>query len=121
MHNDAISNIMDKTLDNLRELAGGDAVIGKTIYAPDGTMVLPVSKVSVGMVSGGGEYGAQRENGEFSGAGAGGAGASITPLGFLLLGKNSNGFIKLDGREDANKWMHVVQSVAKMFSKKKDS
>lgn len=121
MQNDVIGNIMDKTLDNLKNLADGEAVIGKTIYAPDGTMVLPISKVTVGMVSGGGEYGFQKFNGDFSGAGAGGAGASITPLGFLLLGKQTNTFIKVDGEEDKNKWLAVAGSVAKMFTKKKDS
>ena len=121
MQNDVIGNIMEKTLDNLKTLTDGEAVIGKAIYAPDGTMVLPVSKVTVGMVSGGGEYGYQKLNGDFSGAGAGGAGVSITPLGFLLLGKDKNGFIKLDAQEDGNKWLNVAQSVVKMFSKKKES
>ncbi|MCR4725679.1 MAG: hypothetical protein K5753_00440 [Clostridia bacterium] len=121
MQNDVIGNIMDKTLDNLKSLADGETVIGKTIYAPDGTMVLPVSKVTIGMVSGGGEYGLQKFNGDFSGAGAGGAGASITPIGFLLLGKNANAFIKADSGEEGNKWIAVASSVAKLFSKKKDS
>lgn len=121
MQNDVIGKIMEKTLDNIRNLVDGDTVIGKTIYAPDGTMVLPVSKVTVGMVSGGGEYGMQKVNGDFSGAGAGGAGVSVTPLGFLLLGKYSHSFVKVESQEGENKWLGVAQSVAKLFSKKKDS
>ncbi len=110
---------MDKTLENLKQMADGETVVGREIIAPDGTMVIPISKLSVGMVSGGGEYGLQRINGEFTGAGAGGAGATVTPLGFLLLGKFSHSFIRVDGKEEDDKWMNVLQTVAKVFAKKK--
>ncbi|HCU55772.1 MAG TPA: hypothetical protein DIC18_00375, partial [Clostridiales bacterium] len=106
---------MDKTLENLKQMADGETVVGREIIAPDGTMVIPISKLSVGMVSGGGEYGLQRINGEFTGAGAGGAGATVTPLGFLLLGKFSHSFIRVDGKEEDDKWMNVLQTVAKVF------
>ena len=121
MQNEAIGNMMDKTLSDLKQMVDGDAVIGREILAPDGSLIIPVSKVSLGMVSGGGEYGLQRLNGDFTGAGAGGAGATITPIGFLLLGKLTHSFIKIDGKEEDEKWVNVMQTVAKFFSKKKHS
>ena len=119
MQNQAIGNLMNKTIEDIKRMVDGDAVIGREIAAPDGTLVIPVSKVSIGMVSGGGEYGVQRLNGEFTGAGAGGAGATITPVGFLVLGKISHSFIKVDGKEEDDKWVNIMQSVAKFFSKRK--
>lgn len=110
---------MEKTLSDLRQMIDGDAVIGREILAPDGTLVIPISKVSLGMVSGGGEYGLQRLNGDFTGAGAGGAGATITPIGFLVLSKLSHSFIKVDGKEEDEKWVNVMQTVARFFSKRK--
>lgn len=121
MQNEAIGNLMDKTMSDLKRMLDGDAVIGREILSPDGSLVIPVSKVSLGMVSGGGEYGAQRLNGDFSGAGAGGAGASITPVGFLILGKFTHSFVKIDGKEEDEKWVNVMQTIAKFFSKKKQS
>lgn len=121
MKGESIENMMDKTLFDLKEVVGGETVLGKEIYAPDGTMVIPVSRVSLGMVTGGGEYGLQKLNGDFSGAGAGGAGATITPIGFLLLGKFTHSFIKIDGKEEDEKWLNVLQTVAKIFTKKKQS
>ena len=111
--------MMEKTISDLRQMIDGEAVIGREILAPDGTLVIPISKVSVGMVSGGGEYGLQRLNGDFTGAGAGGAGATITPIGFLVLGKISHSFIKVDGKEEDEKWVNVMQTVARFFSKRK--
>ena len=58
-------------------------------------------------------------NGDFTGAGAGGAGATITPIGFLVLGKISHSFIKVDGKEEDEKWVNVMQTVARFFSKRK--
>lgn len=119
MQNEAIGNLMNKTMSDLKTMVDGDAVIGKEILAPDGTLVIPISKVSLGMVSGGGEYGVQRLNGDFSGAGAGGAGATVTPIGFLLLGKFTHSFIKIDGKEEDEKWVNIMQSIAKLFFKRK--
>ena len=121
MKNEALGNMMEKTLSDLKGVVGGETVLGKEIYAPDGTVVIPVSKVSLGMVTGGGEYGLQKLSGDFSGAGAGGAGATIMPIGFLLLGKYSHSFIKIDGKEEDEKWLNVLQTVAKLFLKKKQS
>ena len=112
---------MDKTLDNIRALVNGEVVIGKEITAPDGSVVVPVSKVTVGMVSGGGEYGYQSVNGDYSGAGGGGAGVSVTPMGFLVMGKLFQKFIAIEDKEASSKWMSVIESVTKMFSKKKQS
>ena len=121
MQNEVIGKIMDKTLDNIRDLVNGEVVIGKAIPSPDGSVVLPVSKVTVGMVSGGGEYGYQSMNGDYSGAGAGGAGVSVTPIGFLVMGKVFQKFIPIDEKESGSKWMSIVESVTKVFSKKKGS
>jgi len=121
MKNEAIGNMMDKTFADLRDIVDGETVIGKEILAPDGTIVIPVSKVSLGMVTGGGEYGLQKLNGDFTGAGIGGAGAQITPIGFLLLGKYSHSFIKTNGKEEDEKWLNLLQSVTKLFGKKKQS
>lgn len=119
MQSEAIGNLMDRTIEDLRRMVDGETVIGKEIVAPDGTVVIPVSKISLGMVSGGGEYGLQKLNGDFSGAGAGGAGATITPIGFLLLGRFSHSFIKVDGKEEDEKWLNILQAVAKVFTKRK--
>lgn len=119
MQSEAIGNIMDKTLEDLRGMVDGETVVGREIIAPDGTVVIPVSKISLGMVSGGGEYGMQKLNGDFTGAGVGGAGATITPIGFLLLGRLSHSFIKVDGKEADEKWLNVLQTVAKVFTKRK--
>ena len=118
MQNEVIGKIMDKTLDNIRSLVNGEVVIGREILAPDGSLIVPVSKVTVGMVSGGGEYGHQSIGGEFSGAGAGGAGVSVVPMGFLVMGKVFQKFIPIEEKAEVSKWMSIVESVSNVFKKK---
>lgn len=100
--------LIEKTVANLLQLVEGDTVIGKTIVGPDNTYVIPVSKVSVGIVSGTGEYGENKGKKGFQSAGGGGAGGSVSPLGFLVLGSGSR-FIPVS-REEENKWANLINS-----------
>lgn len=104
-----MDGIMERTVNNLRELVDTDTVIGKCIIAPDDSLIIPVSKISVGMVSGRNEKGEEklREKKHFDG---GGAGAAITPLGFLVLGKNKHSFIAIDKEEQNNKWSDLLNA-----------
>lgn len=59
-----------------------NTVVGTPITTPDGITLIPVSKVSFGFGSGGGDFPVK----EKSGFGAGnGAGIKIEPIGFLTV------------------------------------
>ena len=58
-----------------------NSVIGKEIVTPDGTVILPVSRVSFAFGSGGGDYG---KTGQSFGGGSG-AGVKIDPVAFLVI------------------------------------
>ena len=50
-----IEEVMNSAMENLRPLIDVDVVIGKAIEK-DGITIIPLSKVTMGYVSGGGEY-----------------------------------------------------------------
>lgn len=81
-----LDDILQKTIERMRAVTDCDAVVGKPVVAQDGTVLLPVNKVSYGFVAGGGEYGARAE-GNYPYAAASGGGITVTPLGFLVCGK----------------------------------
>ena len=70
---------MDTAMQNIKEMVDVNSIIGDPITAPDGTMIIPVSKVGVGFASGG----TDGTNLRF-GAGAG-AGVTITPIAFIVI------------------------------------
>jgi sporulation protein YtfJ len=82
-----INNLIDASLDNLNILADVNTVIGKPIVSASGYQIIPFSKITLGNLSGGGEYGdikVVKETDSMPFAGGSGAVVSMKPLGFLI-------------------------------------
>lgn len=82
-----IDSIMEKTAEKLTSLVDVNTVIGKPVVTASGAQVIPFTKVTMGYLSGGGEYGEVKkiEDGECLPF-AGGAGTiiNVKPAGFLI-------------------------------------
>lgn len=76
------SEFTQSVLSNLKTLVDTNSIIGEPINTPDGTVVIPVSKVSFGYAAGGSDLPTQRP--DLFGGGTGG-GVTIQPLAFLVL------------------------------------
>ena len=77
-----LSDMMRTTMDKIHEMVDANTIVGQPITTPDGVTLIPISKVSFGFGSGGGDYGkAPKEN---FGGGAGGA-VKIDPVAFLVI------------------------------------
>ena len=55
--NNKINRVVDTSLNNLKNIIDVDTVIGKPIKVESNQIIIPVSKVTFGILSGGGEYG----------------------------------------------------------------
>ena len=55
MEKHPIESVMSATLENMRDMVDVNTVIGDAVVTQDGSTVIPVSRVSFGFVSGGGE------------------------------------------------------------------
>ncbi|WBY64639.1 GerW family sporulation protein [Thermocaproicibacter melissae] len=86
-----IEGMMDTTLEKIKQMVDVNSVIGDPITAPDGTVIIPVSKVNYGFASGGSDLPVKTSEKQFFGGGTG-AGVTITPVAFLVV---SNGDIRL--------------------------
>lgn len=75
-----LPNMLDKTIQKIRELVDSNSVVGTPITTPDGVTIIPVSKISVGVGGGGSDF---AKNQSFGG-GVGG-GVSATPVCFLII------------------------------------
>lgn len=94
-------------MENLKEMVDVNTIIGDPVETPDGSVILPISRVGFGFAAGGSQYRTRREslgpgaaNPEHLpfGGGAGG-GVSINPMGFLVVG---HGNVKLLSAESGN-------------------
>ena len=105
-------DVLKQTIDSLKESLQSNDIIGKPIVNGDGTIVLPVSKISVGFVAGGMDY--ENDKKVKTPAGISGGGVSVTPIGFLVCGAQKK-FVRVDGEE--NKWLELLKSVANVVKK----
>lgn len=76
-----LNDLMETAMGKVHEMVDSNAIVGEPITTPDGVTVIPVSRVSFGFGSGGGDYGAAKTN---FGGGAG-AGVKIDPVAFLVV------------------------------------
>jgi sporulation protein YtfJ len=78
---------MQTAMNSIREMVDVNTIIGDPVETPEGTVILPVSRVGFGFAAGGSEFQIS-ENGQDSshpfGGGSGG-GVSIVPIGFLIV------------------------------------
>ncbi|MBQ9948429.1 MAG: GerW family sporulation protein [Oscillospiraceae bacterium] len=86
----AIEGILGVSMEKIHEMVDVNTIIGDPITSPDGTIVIPVSKVSFGFVSGGSDLPVQAAE-KF--AGGSGAGVTVKPVAFIIIKKD--GEVKL--------------------------
>ena len=82
-----LNGLMDRSLVNLGALTDVDTIIGKPITTASGFQIIPFSKVVIGNVTGGGEYGDDKlakQCPELPFAGGNGTVVTMKPLGFLI-------------------------------------
>jgi sporulation protein YtfJ len=77
-----VSDFTETALRSLHALTDVNSVIGDAITSPDGTVIIPVSKISFGYGAGGSDL--PTEKPDVFGGGTGG-GVTITPVAFLVL------------------------------------
>lgn len=84
---DRIKNVVETTLKNISELIDVNTVIGKPIKSESGEIIVPFSKVTIGVLMGGGEYGKInifKNSTDLPYSAGNGAIISIKPCGFLI-------------------------------------
>jgi len=108
-----ISEILEESLTKLKQLVDVDTIIGKPITAPDGTIIIPISKVSFGFATGGSELPTSKPSMPFGGGSGGGV--TIAPLAFLVI---ANGNVQLLQMQTAdNTADRVVNMVPNVIDK----
>lgn len=80
-----LPNMLENTIQKIRELVDVNSVIGEPIQTPDGVTIIPVSRVSVGFGGGGSDFAAGKTGGDTPFGGGVGGGVKVTPICFLVI------------------------------------
>lgn len=110
-HND-IDDLISNAFDKIKMIVDANTIIGEKLETQDGTVIIPISKVTVGYVVGGGEYAdlsARRVANHYPMSGGSGGGMSVTPVGFLIEKDGAVQFINVENKS-------LYQTVLNMFN-----
>ena len=85
-----IPEIIRSSLENIRSMVDANTVIGDPINTNAGTTIIPISKISVGVATGGVDYNTTKAERPMpqNFSGGGGTGLTIAPVGFLVIKKD---------------------------------
>ena len=108
-----IGSLMDTTMEKIKEMIDVNTIIGEPITSPDGTLIIPVSKVGYGFAAGGSDLPTKKENKDCFGGGSG-AGVTIQPVAFLTVYQGDVRLVSVDREEGtADKLVNMIPDVLK--------
>ena len=120
-NNEKIESLMKNALAKIKDIIDVNTIVGNPIVCNDGTMIIPITKVSVGFVAGGGEYSQnippKNAQKEYPFAGGSSAGFSISPIGFLIGSGEKLKLITIDNKSSFEDAMKLFQNLAKNIKK----
>ncbi len=95
MADSKINEVIRTSLEKIKELSENETIIGEQIRTDSGVVIVPVSKLSVGFVSGGIDFNTDKadeknKKANLSFGGGGGTGLTVTPVGFLVIKPNGD-------------------------------
>ncbi|GIP32341.1 GerW family sporulation protein [Paenibacillus sp. J2TS4] len=117
-----IQGLMKTAMENIRDMVDVNTIVGDPVETPDGSVIMPISKVGFGFAAGGSEFVTDSEGGPTAGAahqgatnqgaandanhakvalpfgGGSGGGISITPIAFLVVGQQGVRVVPLDNQ-----------------------
>lgn len=108
-----IIEMMNTTMTKIREMVDVDTVVGQPVSTPDGTTVIPVSKVTFGFSTGGSDWNGKETKQNFGGGV--GAAVSVTPLSFLVLSDNGVKLIPMTPATSGTTVDKVIDAVPKII------
>ncbi|MCX8130202.1 MAG: GerW family sporulation protein [Clostridia bacterium] len=118
-----IQGLMTTAMESIKDMVDVNTIVGDAVQAPDGTVIIPISRVSFGFAAGGGEFNSccevkEREDGEEEGsgktgpkypfAGGSGAGVSINPVAFMVVGQNQIKLLPVNVNSSVDKILDLI-------------
>lgn len=115
MDNHPIENLLKSTMENLKEMIDVNTIVGDTVESKDGSIIIPISKVSFGFASGGSEFDLQHDDvskPDYPFGGGSGAGVTVKPVAFLVTKGESVRLLSLNQNNTCEK---VVDSIPQIM------
>ncbi|OIJ12423.1 sporulation protein YtfJ [Anaerobacillus alkalilacustris] len=123
-----IQGLMKTAMENLKEMVDVNTIVGDPVETPDGSVIMPVSKVGFGFAAGGSQFVIDKpgtSDKEHPFGGGSGGGVSITPIAFLIVNASGVKMVHLDENTHLYEKLmdfapQVVDKIQQMLSNNKN-
>lgn len=124
MSNGSIENLMGTTIEKIREMVDANTVMGDPITTADGTVLIPVSKISYGFASGGADVPTKKSDNKGAFGGGAGAGVTVVPVAFIVIKDGDAKMLQIQAFEGSTDRIigmapELIDKIASMFKKDK--
>jgi sporulation protein YtfJ len=128
---------MKTAMESIQQMVDVNTIVGDAVETPDGSVIIPVSKVACGFAAGGSEFASfegekedkgkseQTQDDEAAGlpfGGGSGAGVSVQPVAFLVVGNGQVRLLPVDSNAVVERIIDIVpevfDKVSNLFNKK---
>ena len=107
-----IASLVSEALESIKSMVDMDTIVGSALEMGDGVVCYPIIKITIGIVSGGGQYAnkliVRKLNGNHPFAGGLGTGFTAEPMGFLIVNNGEHQMITI---QNQNAWANVMEKV----------
>ena len=115
-----IESIMNVTLENLKALVDSNTIVGTPITVGEVTLI-PISKISFGLATGGSDFPSKTTSSMFGGGG--GAGVTVTPIAFISVCGNNVKLMQVNAELTSvdkliEQGPEIIQKLKQTFEKK---
>ncbi|GAA0135594.1 GerW family sporulation protein [Paenibacillus sp. YSY-4.3] len=122
MSDHPIQGLMQTAMENIKDMVDVNTIVGEPVETPDGSVILPISRVGFGFAAGGSDYNMDENHGSSAASdkqlpfgGGSGGGVSINPIAFLVVGKQGVNIVPLDNQ--THLFEKMIDSVPYMMDK----
>ncbi len=122
--NETINDLINSSMEKIKTIVDSSTIVGEKVTTDDGTTIIPISKVSVGYVVGGGEYAdlsSRRVANHFPMAGGSSGGMSITPVGFLVITSSEVNFVNVENKSLYQTMLNLFNTLISKMDKAEDN
>lgn len=126
-----IENLMKTSMENLNQMIDVNKIVGDPVETPDGQVIIPISRLTVGFLTGGSDFDAEEtvssknnnhnHNGAHSFPFGGGSGGGITvqPVAFLVVSQNETRLLPVETNATVDRLLdlapRLIEQLQEMF------
>ena len=111
-----LEELVTSSLSQIEELAKSNTIVGDPIVTTSGNTIIPISKVSLGYVVGGGQYDSNNKKLPYPSCGGSGGGVSINPIGFIIENDSEIKFVNIADKSTYQTVLNLVNTILSKFN-----